>query len=916
MALTNWLFWERIREFTRSNRLYRHEGILQDQSAIDRITASGGFAGQNYTSSILDQTNLQINRLERYRDFEQMDQVGELSLALDLFADELSLIDPEYKHSIIIRAKNRRLKEELESFLYDTLQIDSWLRPCARYLCKFGDSPWEVILTQNRDGVSALKFMDAYNFTRVETKFGDLVGFFFQSDGVQEPTFLHPWACMHLRLTNLENIYAPYGKCISIYTPIWTGSGYKMLKDLVPGDSIYSHTGLKIVKSKVVKCVTSGRKQSVIVRTKNRSIMVTPEHLFMAIHNGKKYYIRACDLTNNDSVVVAKVPGEEVVISPIDNNFKLPKIVDAEFARLIGFVFGKSTITNTAVYLSTTNINWYLATLRSYGCFEEPITDNFGVAIPSMELVELFNDLNVTKVPYWLFKVDASIKKAFMQGMYDACGKKVNDRYVITCSDEDAINIKVALEQGGIAAIVELGSVSWTCLEPGDPFLKCSTLEQVTEVVDGPMIMVGDIQVDSDEHNFVAAGFVVHNSILDGSRKAFKQLRLMEDGALVYRVVRAPERRIYKIPVGDLPTNQVYEYLNGISRMLKRQRFYNPSTGTLDERYSPLTMEDDFVIPVRPDGTGPDIDTLPGAENLDQIKDIEYFQRKMIAPLKIPFSRVGIGGDAGQANQKSLSQEDADFAKGIKWIQSEIKTGITKACIIHLALRGFTISDIKSFSLSLAASSAIDDLYRMETWSTRVSVISDLKDIGWFPKAWIVTRFTDLSPDEIEELEEMQEIEKGSEEGEESGGGGGGGSGGGIGLGGGLDFDGGEGGDDEAGDEDMGSSMLGMDDEFEPSDDDEQDNDVEESTFYDVKREKKIINEMNRQSKRIKRLRYLMKQRDRKIDYTNACTNLIESNELAGLTASTLIFENKIDEASASEVINEYARAIGYTISE
>ena len=206
---STWSLFDRIRAYARSSRVYQHERNFQDQSQLDRITAGAEFLDWNQQASILDQTNLQINRLQRYKDYDQMDQTGVISLALDLYADESSLIDPERKHTLIIRARNRRLKQELEELFFQTLQWDSQCRPTIRYLCKFGDCPYEIVPTKNRDGVASIKHMNVYNFTRVETRYGDLVGFFFQDDLIPEPIFLHPWQVMHLRLTSLENIYHP-----------------------------------------------------------------------------------------------------------------------------------------------------------------------------------------------------------------------------------------------------------------------------------------------------------------------------------------------------------------------------------------------------------------------------------------------------------------------------------------------------------------------------------------------------------------------------------------------------------------------------------------------------------------------------------------------------------------------------------
>ena len=567
MPPSNWLVFDRIREFTRSNRIFQQERILQDQSAIDRITVGGEFLNFSSQSAILEQTNLQINRLERYKDYEQMDQTGEVSLALDLYADECSLIDPEHKHALIIRANDRRIKEELEEFYYETLMTDRLIRPAARYLCKFGDCPFEIVTDKNRSGVSSLRFMNVYNFTRVETRFGDLIGFFYQDDIYPEPIFMHPWACMHLRMTSLENIYHPYGR-----------------------------------------------------------------------------------------------------------------------------------------------------------------------------------------------------------------------------------------------------------------------------------------------------------GVLDGGRKAFKQLRLMEDAALIYRITRAPEKRKYKIPVGLIPPKEVPEYMQMIARLFKRQRFYNPTTGSFDERYSPMVQEDDFFLPQRPDGTGPDIDVLPGAENLDQIADIEYFKKKMIAPMKIPFARVGIGEGAGEPNEKSLSQSHSEFAKAVKWIQSEIALGFTKAGIVHLALRGYPVEALKGFELHLAASSAIEDLYRMETWQTRTAVMAELKDIGWFPKEWIVTRFTDLSPDEIEELEEMED--------KETGGGLGGGMGG-LPGGGDEDMD-----MDMAGDEDLPEGAAGEDEEDTPFPPDE-----EMESLRNLG--KGLLVEMASDEKKGKTRAYVEKLHKRKNAMTPCFQHILEQKELDGLTKSS-----------------------------
>jgi hypothetical protein len=272
-------------------------------------------------------------------------------------------------------------------------------------------------------------------------------------------------------------------------------------------------------------------------------------------------------------------------------------------------------------------------------------------------------------------------------------------------------------------------------------------------------------------------------SLLDGARKHFKQLRLMEDAALIYRITRAPEKRVFTIPVGNIAPAEVEQYIESIARQFKKKQFFDPSTGDVNERWHPLIQEDDFWLPQRADGTGPTITTLPGAENLDDIKDIEYFKKKMVCALKVPFDRVGLG-EGQSTEERSLTAVDPVFAKEVQWIQREVAVGLKKIAIIHLALAGFKEEDLRDFDIHMTASSAIDELYRIETWQSRANVIESLRATEMFPKKWILKRFTNMTDDEIDDMEddmaEMQANMPGMEPGAVGGMGGMPGMGGGM----------------------------------------------------------------------------------------------------------------------------------------
>lgn len=1415
---SNWLVFDRIRALTRQHRIYRFERVFQDQSQLDRLSTGGDFLDLNQQSVILDQTNLQINRLERYKDYEQMDQTGEISLALDLYADEASLVDPERKHTLVIRAKSRRLKKELEELFFNTLQWDTYCRPSVRYLCKYGDLPYEVILDSSRGSVASLKFMNVYNFTRIETRHGDLIGFFYMDTLWPRPQFLHPWQVMHLRLTSFENIYHPYGRCsdvhskilvpngykelrdvkkndivysfngvsveptrvlnmvcsgkkpsvriktkyrdlivsedhpilaviygengrpfrryvpakhvvpgsvvtvhdpeyddinsymteavtgvvsagdvevgdiqvesghsnfiangmaihncIKVGTPILTPSGYKSIEDFKPGDDVYAYDGDGLVSTKVIAAAKTGVKFTKIIRTSSHTVQASLDHLCLCLRDGKEQWIQVSDLVVGDLLVAPRpepteslkklnvqhdyvrfneayfsdykkvgigyklaaktiglnadcirgfifrdksIPIETATtISkfynlPLDflpgtygttkNNVNIPEYTDEDFVMLFGFLLGDGWLTDAVVEIALGNdeeINVkYVELLENYGQRKCTIRRqngrNIAAIMNSTVLTNLFAALGGLNhkcydkyIPNWCFDLPSNLKVALIQGLLDSDGCVYFDRKTFTLryissSKRLAVGLQILLTHLGhkFSNIYERLNYKFNnMLEFTRPVYSLTFYQstnygagqhkryvRIKSIADGGVVETADIQVDHPASNFVAGGIIVHNSILDGGRKAFKQLRLMEDSALIYRIclrgdslvwtptghtpikdlkigdeiycfkdgqpkvtkvvdwqcngndviyrvysqhreifcnathpilvetsysnkrdkdrparleyvdvkdiivkrngiashhrfilpqveykqyvklncealiaggkmyengsiatgvfiipdvatedfarwfgfmigdgfisrrliktkasyvsevgfatgddalindtyarlfasfvgkvnllltqdrkfgrysinskpfydfmidngfipgagnkripgwvyqsprevqeafidgyidadghrrmcdggitesceidcgnemllrdlkelchrlgwnvglvrkhertggyeigpgrlmpgttawalyftksqlpepeyavkagercsnssegilgveevgedlvyditvedechnfivhgcpimnTRAPEKRKFTIPVGLIPPKEVPEYMQMIARNFKRQRFYNPSTGTFDERYSPLIQEDDFFLPRRPDGTGPDIDVLPGGENVDKIADIEYFKKKMIAPMKIPFARVGIGEGSGEASEKSLSQTHSEFAKAVQWVQREVSTGLTKVAIIHLALRGYPVDDLKGFEIALTASSAMEELYRIETWQTRAGVMADLKDLGWFPKEWIVTHFTDLSPDEIEELKDMEVTAS-------EGGGGGGGIGGGL----------------------------------------------------------------------------------------------------------------------------------------
>ena len=131
-------------------------------------------------------------------------------------------------------------------------------------------------------------------------------------------------------------------------------------------------------------------------------------------------------------------------------------------------------------------------------------------------------------------------------------------------------------------------------------------------------------------------------SILEPARRIWRQLVLMEDAMMAYRVIRSSERRVFKIDVGGIPPQDVEQYMEKILTNLKRHQVMDPDTGRVDLRYNPMSIEEDYFIPVRP-GSTTEIQSLAGAQNITAIDDIKYLRDKLFSALKIPQSYLTMG---------------------------------------------------------------------------------------------------------------------------------------------------------------------------------------------------------------------------------------------------------------------------------
>jgi hypothetical protein len=241
-------------------------------------------------------------------------------------------------------------------------------------------------------------------------------------------------------------------------------------------------------------------------------------------------------------------------------------------------------------------------------------------------------------------------------------------------------------------------------------------------------------------------------SMLDKIRRIWKQLLLAEDAMLIYRTSRAPERRVFKVFVGNMDDKDIEPYVQRVANKFKRDQVADPRNGNVDMRYNQMAVDQDYFIPVRdPSQTNP-IETLPGAQNLGEIADIEYIQKKLLAALRIPKAFLGFEEVVGEG--KSLALMDIRFARTINRIQKSLIQELNKIALVHLYLLGLE-EDLDNFSLSLTNPSAQSDLLRIEQWKEKITLYkdatSDQSQVGILPVShtWAKKNILGMSDSEV-----------------------------------------------------------------------------------------------------------------------------------------------------------------------
>jgi hypothetical protein len=298
---------------------------------------------------------------------------------------------------------------------------------------------------------------------------------------------------------------------------------------------------------------------------------------------------------------------------------------------------------------------------------------------------------------------------------------------------------------------------------------------------------VQGVKFTKDSINYVTSGLLdeERKSIISHIHKAIKpanQLRMMEDSMVIYRLSRAPERRMFYIDVGNLPKAKAEEYMKNIQAKYRNKLVYDAETGQIKDDRKHMTMLEDFWLPRREGGRGTEISTLPGGQNLGDIEDIVYFQKGLYKALNVPLNRLEQESPFSMGRSNEVSREEIKFQKFIDRLRVRFSYILLNPLKIQLMLKGvITEEDWNEWKTKIKIDFAQDNAFaelkeveivreRLQTLSLIENYIIGNSDIngGYFTDEYVMQKILRMTEEDIEEVQKERELkEKEGEEGEE-----------------------------------------------------------------------------------------------------------------------------------------------------
>ena len=307
-------------------------------------------------------------------------------------------------------------------------------------------------------------------------------------------------------------------------------------------------------------------------------------------------------------------------------------------------------------------------------------------------------------------------------------------------------------EKYGIVNVIPLSVYETIRIEgtdPGNPF-------SVKFKVENDFLALGKKEFDNYEiahfrllsdTNFLPYG----KSMVEGGRRVWKQLQLMEDAMLIHRIMRAPDKRKVLVDIGNIPPAEIDTHMQRIIDRMKKVPLVDQATGDYNLRYNMMNITEDFYLPVRGKDSGTDIQNLPGLQ-FNAIEDIEYLRNKLMAAFKVPKSFLGYEED--NSGKASLAAQDVRFARTIERIQRIMVSELTKIAIIHLYVQGFTDEELIDFEIEMTSPSVIYEQEKLNLWKEKIALANDIASSKFLSRDWIYHNILQVAEDDARQEQE------------------------------------------------------------------------------------------------------------------------------------------------------------------
>lgn len=238
-------------------------------------------------------------------------------------------------------------------------------------------------------------------------------------------------------------------------------------------------------------------------------------------------------------------------------------------------------------------------------------------------------------------------------------------------------------------------------------------------------------------------------SYIEGARKAWKMLTLMEDASLIHRLMRSADKRKFFVDVGNIPANEVDAFMQRIVNTSKKTPFIDPNTGDYNLKYNMMNLLEDYYLPVRGKNSGTDIENISGL-NFAGMEDVLYHKQKVYNALKIPKAFLSETSDLNGTS--TLANMTVNFSNLIERGQKSFVAELTKIAIIHLYARGVTDNNMLNFELKLTSPSIIYEQERIATLQEKITLVQNMLDTNLLSSDYIYHNILDISEDEYDEI--------------------------------------------------------------------------------------------------------------------------------------------------------------------